>query len=347
MAGTGHASSRRRSVAPRAPVAAVTRVLAVAVLVGLLPGCGHRAPLLTPTAARQILQTERQLNEQANGALDIDVQDRHETGAAARIDDDAFRRLREAGKTAVPDVYQVSAARTFVPRQYRYPAEFLGQWTETYAGGAHGTSVGLFVRPTPADPWRATLYLYTPSDSPDPLPDLVVDRDGYATRLSFDDLERLNANPDRLAREVADFWNGYADPAFALTPMLAPGTWTTTRNEETRGDVAKKSAQNQVEQFSASPGPYRYDSAYRTRFGGALLFISVVEHIVVAVVPPMSLVTPVDYRGRQVLPLAVTKGAHEVWVDVLHLIAVDVPPGGRQARLIDGYSGPIAAARVN
>ena len=82
-------------------------------------------------------------------------------------------------------------------------------------------------------------------------------------------------------------------------------------------------------------------------FGGALLFISVVEHIVLAVVPPMSLATSLEYRGRQVLPLAVTKGAHEVWVDVLHLIAVDVPPDGRAARVIDGYSGPIAAARVN
>ncbi len=350
MAVTVHASSSPDSapgVGGAGVVAVVGVVVAVVVLAGLLAGCGRRrVPLLTPTAALGIIRTERELNDRANAALDVDLQDRHETGAAARIDDDGFRRLLEAGKTSVPDVVHTSASRAFVPRQYDYPAEFLGQWTETGADGTHGTSLGLFVRLAPGDAWRVTLYIDAPSDSPDPLPELAVDRDGYAVRLSAGQTHKLRTSADDITRDLAEYWNGYADPTVPLSPALAAGSWTTQRNENTRQDVAKKAREQQSERFSASAGPYRYSTAYRTRSGDTLLFISLVERIAVSVVPPMSFSTAMTYRGRQVLPLSVTQGAHEMFVDILYTIAVVEPPAGRPVRVIAGYSGPIGAARV-
>jgi hypothetical protein len=348
MAVTSHASSSPGS-APRVGVVLVTVVLVTVVLVtaAMLLGCGRRrGPLLTPTAALGIIRTERDLNDRANATLDVDLQDRHETGAAARIDDDAFRRLLVAGKTAVPGAVQTNGSRAFVPRQSDYPAEFLGQWTETGADGTHGTTLGLFVRLAPGDAWRVTLYVYAPSDSPDPLPELAVDRDGYAVRLSVGQTQKLRTSADDITRGLAEYWNGYADPTFPLSTPLAAGGWTTQRNENTRQDVAKKAREQQTERFSASAGPYRYGTAYRTRSGDALLFISLVEHIAVSVVPPMSFSTAMTYRGRQVLPLSVTQGAHEMFVDVLYTTAVVEPPAGRPVRLIAGYSGPIGAARV-
>ncbi|MDQ1391675.1 MAG: hypothetical protein QOF30_652, partial [Acidimicrobiaceae bacterium] len=165
-------------------------------------------------------------------------------------------------------------------------------------------------------------------------------------RLSVGQTQKLRTSADDITRGLAEYWNGYADPTFPLSTPLAAGGWTTQRNENTRQDVAKKAREQQTERFSASAGPYRYGTAYRTRSGDALLFISLVEHIAVSVVPPMSFSTAMTYRGRQVLPLSVTQGAHEMFVDVLYTIAVVEPPAGRPVRLIAGYSGPIGAARV-
>jgi hypothetical protein len=321
--------------------------IVVPCLIGLLVGCHHRGtPILTPGAAMRVMETDRQLNDRANATLDTGLQDQHETGAAAQIDDASFGQLRQAGKSAIPEPFQESGPRAFVPVQYSYPAEFLGEWTETSATG-HGQSLALFVKTAPADHWRAAMFIWQGSNSPDPLPDLAVGKDGYARRLSPTELARLSTSPAQLADDLASYWNRYPEPSATLPPSLAPGGWTTARNERIRQDLAQKSAQQLDEKWVASPGPFQYRSAYRTRSGDALVFLSIVEHIVVSTVADQSFVTPLSYQGQQVLPLAVTKGAHVLSLDVLYTIAALEGAGGRPARAINGYYGPIAAARVD
>jgi hypothetical protein len=321
--------------------------IAVACLVGLVTGCRHQEapPLVTPAAALQVLQTNRELNDRANSTLDVGLEDQHESGAAAQIDDNAFRQLQQAGKTAIPEPFQESQLEAFVPVQSRYPAEFLGEWTETSAQG-HGRSLGLFVKAAPDDRWRVSLFIYQPSDSPDRLPDLTTDKHGYARRLTAAELGHLSVSPALLASNLSAFWNGYRDASAPSSIALAPGNWTTGRNERVRQDLAHKAAQNLDETWEASTGPFHYGSAYRTRSGDALVFFSVIEHITVSARSPLSFVTPLSYRGQQVLPLAVTKGAHVLSLDVLYTIAALVGPGSRPPRVIGGYSGPIAAARA-
>jgi hypothetical protein len=315
---------------------------------GLISGC-RRAPtplVVTPVSARQIMDADRRLNDQANASLDLAIQDRHETGAAAQIDDAIFREMHAAGDNAFAYPERETNLQAFVPRQHGYPAEFLGEWTSSASDGSLGTSMGLFVRPTAADPWRVTLYIYAAHDSPDPLPDIAVDKDGYALPLPPAAMKAVSATTDSLPRDVAAYWNRYPDPAFPVPPTLAAGSWTTTHNDDKRTDVAAKAAKQISEVSTTSPGRYQYRSAYRTRAGAALIFFTLTERVTLSVRPPMSLTGPLTYNGLQVLPSPENSGSLTSSLDLLYTMAAVVPLSGRPARVIDGYWGPVSAARV-
>jgi hypothetical protein len=295
---------------------------------------------LTPDRLTVIVKAYSRAMDQANRTLDVALQNEHETGTAARIDDNTFatdtqQRLttddgttyftarnelvREVIPAAAPQRVALAVTRTV------YAASTPG--VDACRGGG---SLLVFKRSSSRAPWKVGLG---PSVELRRVPPLATTSGGYGSLVTSG--RALRTTPSRLpaafARQLSTELNAYAaSRSVAGLPAYLFGT------EDCFGLF---NPPNLVEgfsyRFSVEPVSPSDLVAFRTANGGALVTFSVETETEMAVTTttaanqPSQPATSEQVAGRGLIEVA----------------AVVPPAGSRHAKpytVIGGYSGDIA-----
>jgi hypothetical protein len=301
------------------------------------PSASASGAALTPKGLAAIVKAYGRAMDQANQTLDVTLQDEHETGTAAQIDDYTFasdiqqRFTTDDGTTYFTARNQL--VRELIPT-VAHKRVALAVTRTVYAAGTprvdacrDGGSLLVFERPTSRGPWRVGLE---PTVELRRVPSLATSG-GYGTLVtSGRGLRTAPAKvPAAFSRQLATELNAYAaSRSVAGLPAYLFGT------EDCFGlfnppDLVEGFAYR-FEAQQVSPSDL---AAFRTADGGALVLFSVETETLMAVTTtttqPGQPVTSEQVAGRGLIEVAVV-----------------VPPAAahhsKPYTVIGGYSGDIA-----
>ena len=130
---------------------------------GVQPALGGSV-VLTPAGAVAVVKDYLTANNLANAHWDLRLQNAHEAGSAAVIDDAYFRIGTAVGLPHTP-AFGATGVKVYLPRQTRYPAVFVAYYRSKIVGkpAGKGTNVALFQRASVRDRWRVTSEPYIPA----------------------------------------------------------------------------------------------------------------------------------------------------------------------------------------
>jgi len=282
------------AIGPRAVIPRV-RWLSLVVAAVVVTGCSRAPLVLTPTIAKTAVARDDVLNAKANNSLDVGLQDQHETGAAAAIDDALFRRLRAQGKTSLGSPPSRSGdLGVFAPRQGNYPAAFLARREVTLSNNSAQSEFMVFVANGEGKPWREAAYTYLELNEPQP--SLAVDRQGFARRIN-EGGRGFGVTPADLPTQYASFLSHYNEPP--PQSVFAPGARTTEQLTATRAHVASQEANNTT---TISFRPVGYPVyCFATTSGGAFCLFSFLSTESYVTRPGTSFTTPLFGPGNEVI----------------------------------------------
>ncbi|MDX6254497.1 MAG: hypothetical protein QOJ11_831 [Frankiales bacterium] len=258
---------------------------------GLLPTTGTAAQatapsvpavsvsVVTPAQAASIVKAYLRANNAANAHFNRALQDRHEAGSAAVIDDAYFRIAVKVGLPPVAP-FQASGLKVYVPRQPRYPALFVAYYHAKFSGkpAARDTSVALFQRRSARDTWRVISEPTIPAGFE--VPKFVVGPDGYLPTLAGTTLAYSPTRLNKLwiAAQTADAAGKPIAAVWARTALLKTfGQSTSPLNAATRRVVSERDT------FKSSPFAPVCVASRR----GALCFVSTTFRSAVTVPPAL------------------------------------------------------------
>lgn len=142
------------------------------------PAVAGGSTVLTPAGAVAVVKDYIAANNRANAHWDLRLQNAHETGSAAVVDDAYFRIGAAVGLPHTP-AFVATALKVYLPRQTRYPAVFVAYYRPKPVGkpAAKYTNVALFQRASSRDRWRVSNEPYIPAGYE--VPRFDVDAAGY------------------------------------------------------------------------------------------------------------------------------------------------------------------------
>lgn len=313
-------------VIPSMAIGARVRRLAPAFGVALLvAGCGGApasnpgpGPALTVHQAVSVVRAYDRANSKAAFTLDVRLQNQHEEGVTARMDDGYFRGLRLLGRksessTATPPTWRVSVD---VPHRTATPADFLA--VVSLPGHAtYGSGLLVLRKDSARASWRVAYEVDLPAG-----PTLPVVADGAAV------------SPDRAALEqVAAYWRSSAVRASPLG-TLAGGRFTSQVGTSLRSANAATLAQHHARETERVTLDRAAPAAFRLRGGGTLVFgaIDVVFQVRQLATSGSAFVQPAN---RGTLPPYLAPGHYTGFSqDDIFQVALVVPPRGRPIQVV-------------
>ena len=321
------------TVEARRPLAPVD--IAVAVLVVLAAGCtgsnsapsttakpapptttSRPPPLITLDQARQFIDKDRAVNQQANAALDTALQDSHEVDAARALDDYQYAALRARGEK-FEGAAKYNAHTPVVPYQMSYPAQFLDFAEGTSSSGDAFKDIGLYIQASESDSPKLAAYTYPLTDTP--FPATALDSSGYAQLVT--DSSTVKFDVDSLAAAHAAYLNGNVAADQPGTSDTFDSEAIQMRAKEYQEEVADLKSKDINVAFTFDAGPYQ-STAYRMGDGGALVFYTVhLQHILTSALPGGT----VDY-DEPIATLAPGSYRQVVYDGLIVVTAID-PPG--------------------
>ncbi len=312
---------------PRRPLLALAgAVAAVAAATG--PALAAGVPLLTRAQALTVLQGYNVANGKANYALDTALQNQHEEGSAAQIDNATYAMLRLQGKahegtSAAPERW---TAQVEVPRQASTPANFLAT-ASVNAGGKLYTTVFLFQKDSREQPWRVTYE-----------PGLAVNQHLV---LASSAAAKMRTPDTRIMRTLAAYWTAYASHP-SLPSALAAGANTSglvASLEQASTAVVK---QGTGQSYVAKLGPWPARTIV-VGGGASLTFGTINLDTTIRILKKG--VTLVQDTGRTRFPPLVAPGKYTriVITDQVE-VAILTPAKGGPAQVVGIGGGPTRAS---
>ena len=134
--------------------------------------------VLTPAGAAAVVKDYITANNRANAHWDQRLQNMHETGSAAVIDDAYFGIGAAVGLPHAP-AFGTTGLKVYLTRQTRYPAVFVAYYRPKTVGkpASKYTNVALFQRTSARDRWRVSDEPHIPAGFE--VPRFEVDAAGY------------------------------------------------------------------------------------------------------------------------------------------------------------------------
>ncbi len=307
--------------------------------------------LVTPAAAKAAVAADDAVNNRANAALDLAIQDGHEAGAAAVLDDASFV-LDHALATPGPATFTHSDLRVGVAFQTAYPLSFVvfGHYdpgadasttttvTPTPGPRPTGDRILVYDRQSASTPWKNVAAVTLPAGVPTPT--LATDCNGFALAVAAFD-PSLAVPPGSLATRLARYLT--ANAASGATPSdLLGGAGSTAILAGIRAAAAYDALLGATLSYSAAPGDFP-TAAWRTAEGGALVMLAVSGTYRVKPIGRGPIVQPVD---RSVWNQFLDPGTYpEASFHDLSIVGAIIPRADRGAQVgwIASNSGFVSA----
>lgn len=202
----------------------------VSVSVAVLPGCSTDSRrdrvVISPAAARAVVQSYWPKREAAIAAGDVTRIKALESGAAGQVDgavaEDEHARSPWPGSARVRTHKEVMV---FVPRQTTYPATFLAEViTETYESREPFKEIMVFIKSSADMPWQLTLDVGGST--------IGVDPAGVDNRFDPAPPRLAGVDPSAFPGKLASYWQ--ACWVTGRAPIgngndFLPGYWTTQK----------------------------------------------------------------------------------------------------------------------
>lgn len=319
------------------PAVGVRRLAPGLGLLWLLAGCGGASttaprpgpepgPELTVKQAVGVVRSYDAANAAAAFTLDTHLQNQHEEGVTARMDDGYFRALRLLGRhressTATPPTWHITVD---VPHLTTTPADFVAV-ISLPGHASFGSGLLVLRKDSSRANWRAAYEIDLPAGPALP---------ALAARV---------ASPDRAAvAQVADYWRASAVRSSPLR-TLAAGRFTSQLGQSFRAANAATLAQHHARETERITVDRAAPLAFRLQDGGTLVVgaIDVAFQVRQLAGSGATLVQP---AGRSALPPFLAPGRYAGFTqDDIFQVALIVPASRRPIQVAGIYNELVGA----
>ncbi|MFD1828397.1 hypothetical protein ACFSJS_01805 [Streptomyces desertarenae] len=243
----------------------LTALASLAGLTGCVTVHGEEAvvPATTAGEAAKALEHFAETNNEANRALDAELNATIETGPLGTVDQAGLRARRTVHPQGNPGhrPLELTDARFLIPRQAGWPKFFVADTAASQSPGKRWLLV--FTRGGVEETWKASyLSVLTPAA----MPRFARDADGYAEAVPADETAGLALAPRDLSAAYADHLREGGGP-------FAEGPLTSALREERKKAAAGPGARTQWADLPAEDPRYA-PVGLRTEDGGALVFFT-------------------------------------------------------------------------
>jgi hypothetical protein len=284
-----------------------------------------------------IVASDTTINNRANAALSIPLQDSHETCLQQVLDDATYRGDEAAGSNTLGGSFDQVAGRAFVPREATYPAYFSVLAEDRSASQPVTNNLLTYVKTSASAHWKLaeSSEILGPTDAGVAVPAAATDAKGYVTSLDPDAADSLLLAPDEVAARVAEAFT--TEAASGILPAGISAQFGPGKVDDPHSIAAAFTGIGTVTvQFTASPPPPAAAAgtsspdcpypAIRLADGGALVTFAVFVHVAVHVRSSGGVTQPASRSALGVLlPPATYSSFTMVFGDMGVAI---VPPAG-------------------
>jgi S1-C subfamily serine protease len=295
--------------------------------------------LVGPKDVAPILANDTSVNNRANSALSIPLQDQHETCLQDAVDDATFRGERAAGGTTLGSSFSQVPERAMVPRERVYPAWFSVLAADRASGAPATNTLLTYEKSSAASSWKLALSseILGPSTAGVTVPATATDSAGFVTSLPPASTDGLVVAPDKVVGTVASAFTKEAaggklpagitaqfGPKGAADPHLLITSYSGVGSASLQAVAARPAGVTAPSLSPACPYP-----AIRLADGGALVTFALYYKLAVHVQAGSVLVQPSD---RSALGVLLAPGSYTsiAMVTVVMGLAV-VPRAGSNA----------------
>lgn len=309
--------------------------------------------VVTPADVAGIVATDSAVNNRANAAFSIPLQDGHETCLQDTLDDLAFRGAQATGAKSSGGSFNQVPEQAYVPRESSYPAYFSVLAADVSKGEPKTNNLLTYVKLSSGASWKldGVSEILGPTAAGVGVPAPALDAGGYATPLDPSGTDGLVMAPDKVAPAVAAAFDAQARsgklPA-GFSAEFGP------KSEESPHAIATSWANlgSAAITFTTTPPPAAAAGvrpgtcpfpAWRLANGGALVVFPLFNRIELTFRATAGVAQPAD---RSLFGYLLAPGTYTavttLWSDMV--VAV-VPPAGSHSpiEVIGQASEPLAA----
>ncbi|MTE18787.1 hypothetical protein F0L17_06485 [Streptomyces sp. TRM43335] len=234
-----------------------------------LTGCvtvhGEEAlvPATTEAEAAKVLEHFTETNNEANRALDAELNATIETGPLGTVDQAGLRARRAVHPQGNPDhrPLELDDARFLIPRQAGWPKFFVADTASDRSPGKRWLLV--FTRGGIEEDWKAS---YLSVLAPAAMPEFERDGEGHVEAVPVDETAGLALAPRDLSGAYADYLREGGD-------TFADGALTSALRERRKETAVGSGSRTEWADLPAEDARYA-PVGLRTRDGGALVFFT-------------------------------------------------------------------------
>ena len=297
--------------------------------------------VLVPGQVDSIVASDTAINNRANAALSIPLQDSHETCLQEVLDDATYRGDIAAGSNTLGGSFDQVPDRAFVPREDGYPASFSVLAADEASGQPTTHDLLTYVKVSPSARWKLAFSseILGPSDAGVTVPAAATESGGYVTDLDPASNDGLVAAPDGVPALVARAFtsesvtgrlpNGVSarfGPNDVSDPHTVVASYASAGAASAQFTATTPAAAVSGRQSGDCPYP-----AIRLADGGALVGFPLFMKLVVHVSAGNVLVQPSD---RSALGPLLAPGSYSSFTALIGDMAVAVvPPAGSSTPL--------------
>ncbi|NEB19668.1 hypothetical protein G3I46_24775 [Streptomyces coelicoflavus] len=228
-------------------------------------------PALSPDQAREAIARYSKINNEANADRNRRLLDTVEDGplyAMSVSDYTETEGLPTADREPYePWSYDIASAKLYIPRLADGQARWFAAALSSEKGKAP-SRVAVFTERPRHERWEMVSVVDLDSHK---LPDIALDREGYATAVAAHDNKQLAADADLLRAAVLDnFTTGGTNTG---TKVFAP-TKASRRQIKVHSDAATRFGDKGTSVFDGADNPHTDAYALKTADGGALILFS-------------------------------------------------------------------------